>query len=121
MSVKKITNLIQRRIFNTLKYSIEGFLFAWRSEEAIRIECYLMPLVIMGAIYLGQSKVDQILMISSGLLVIMVELLNTAIEKTIDRISTDQHPLSKVVKDVGSGAVLLAMINFVFVWLVLLL
>jgi diacylglycerol kinase (ATP) len=118
MPVKKITDLIQRRIFNTLKYSLEGFMFAWRSEEAIRIECCLMPLVIIGAIYLGQSKIDQILMISSGLLIIMIELLNTAIEKTIDRISTDQHPLSKVVKDVGSGAVLLAMINFV--WLVLL-
>lgn len=120
MPAKKITNLFKRRVINTFKYSCEGLLFAWRSEEAIRIECCLLPFVIAGAIYLGQTKIDQILMVSSGLLIIIIELLNTAIEKAIDRISTDQHPLSKVVKDVGSGAVLLAMINFVFVWLVLL-
>lgn len=115
----KIIHLFRRRILNTLKFSWDGLLSAWKSEEAIRIEVLLLPLVIVGAYYFGATKVEQILMVSSAVLIVIVELLNTAIEKTIDRISAEQHPLSKTVKDVGSSAVLLAIINFVFTCVVL--
>ena len=115
----KINHLFRRRILNTLKFSCDGLLSAWKSEEAIRIEVLLLPLVIVGAYYFGSTKVEQILMVSSAVLIVIVELLNTAIEKTIDRISAEQHPLSKTVKDVGSSAVLLAIINFVFTCVVL--
>ncbi len=114
--LNQLSHLFRRRILNTLKFSWDGLLSAWKSEEAIRIELLLLPLVIAGAYYLGSTKVEQILMVSSALLIIIVELLNTAIEKTIDRISAEQHPLSKTVKDVGSAAVLLAIINFLIIW-----
>lgn len=114
--LNQLSYLFRRRILNTLKFSGHGLLSAWKSEEAIRIELLLLPLVIVGAYYLGSTKVEQILMVSSALLIIIVELLNTAIEKTIDRISAEQHPLSKTVKDVGSAAVFLAIINFLIIW-----
>ncbi len=113
---KKLIHLFRRRILNTLRFSWDGLLSAWNSEEAIRIEILLFPFVIVGAYYFASTKVEQILMVSSALLIIIVELLNTAIEKTIDRISVDQNPLSKIVKDVGSSAVLLTIINFLITW-----
>lgn len=118
--LKKLSDLFHRRVLDTLRFSIQGFLASWKSEEAIRIEILLLPMVILGALYWGTTRVEQILMISSGLLIIIVELLNTAIEKTIDRISTDQHALSKIVKDIGSAAVLLAIGNFILVWTLIL-
>jgi diacylglycerol kinase (ATP) len=114
--IKKISDLFRRRVLHTVRFSIHGFLAAWKSEEAIRIEILMLPIVIVGALYWGATRVEQILMISSGLLIIIVELLNTALEKTIDRISTDQHALSKIVKDIGSAAVLIAIFNFFLVW-----
>lgn len=116
---EKLTYLFRRRILNTLRFSWDGLLSAWKSEEAIRIEILLFPFVIVGAYYFGETKVEKILMISSGFLIIIVELLNTAIEKTVDRISADQNPLSKIVKDVGSAAVLLAIVNFMVTCVVL--
>lgn len=76
----------------------------------------LLPVLIGAAIYLGDTKLGQVLMISSLFLVIIVELLNTAIEKTIDRISIELNHLSKKVKDMGSAAVLGAILNAVTVW-----
>jgi diacylglycerol kinase (ATP) len=114
--LKKLSDLFHRRVLDTLRFSIQGFLASWKSEEAIRIEILMLPIVIVGALYWGTTRVEQILMISSGLLIIIVELLNTALEKTIDRISTDQHSLSKIVKDIGSAAVLVAIFNFALVW-----
>mgnify|MGYP003347228123 FL=1 len=68
------------------------------------------------AIYFGPGKIEKILLIGSAILVLIVELLNTGLEKTIDRISLERHELSKIVKDIGSGAVLVAMLNFLMVW-----
>ena len=62
------------------------------------------------------GKIEKILLIGSAILVLIVELLNTGLEKTIDRISLERHELSKIVKDIGSGAVLVAMLNFLMVW-----
>ena len=114
--LEKLSDLFHRRVLHTLRFSIHGFLASWKSEEAIRIEILMLPIVIVGALYWGTTRVEQILMISSGLIIIIVELLNTALEKTIDRISTDQHSLSKIVKDIGSAAVLVAIFNFALVW-----
>jgi diacylglycerol kinase (ATP) len=112
--------IIIRRSLGGFKFSFQGLLAAWRLEEAIRVEfCLLLPTII-ASIYLSSSKIECALMISSGLLVILVELINTAIEKTINRISTNLHPLSKVVKDISSAAVFIAIVNFIFIWLVVL-
>jgi len=80
------------------------------------VEVTLLPVLIVAAIYLGDTRLEQALMTSSLLLVIIVELLNTAVEKTIDRISIEQNALSKKVKDMGSAAVLGAILNVILVW-----
>lgn len=116
----KLANLLKRRLINSFKYSIDGLLSAWRSEEALRVELFFFPLIACLALVLGKTKIDVVLMISSAVLVLIVELLNTGLEKAIDRISMDQHHLSKIVKDIGSAAVLLAIANWIFVWVYLL-
>lgn len=108
--------LIKRRLVSAFLYSLEGFSAAWKSEEAIKVEIALLPVLVVAALYFGESSLAKALLISSTLLVIIVELLNTAIEKTIDRISTENHALSKRVKDMGSAAVLGAIINLIVVW-----
>ena len=114
--IKSLSKLARRRLVSAFFYSIEGFSAAWKSEEAIKVEVVLLPILICAAIYLGDSRLEQALMISSVLLVIIIELLNTAIEKTIDRISHERNHLSKKVKDIGSAAVLGAIINVFIVW-----
>jgi diacylglycerol kinase (ATP) len=109
-------NLIQRRLINTFKYSMAGLRAAWQHEEAVRVETLLLPLVVLGAFYFGKSPIEIILLSGVGFLVIIVELLNSAIEKTVDRISPDIHPLSKYAKDVGSAAVFMSLMLFFLVW-----
>jgi diacylglycerol kinase (ATP) len=118
--LKGLLQLAKRRLISAFLYSIEGFGAAWKSEEAIKVEVALLPLLAAAAFYFGDSRLEQALMISSLLLVIIVELLNTAIEKTIDRISIEQNLLSKKVKDMGSAAVLGAILNAMTVWSLLL-
>ncbi len=114
--LKELLGIAHRRLISAFLYSLEGFGAAWRSEEAIKVEIALLPVLVIAAIYVGKSRLEQALMISSLILVVIVELLNTAIEKTIDRISTEQNQLSKKVKDMGSAAVLGAIVHAVVVW-----
>lgn len=111
---------IQRRLINTLSYSIDGLKAAWKTEEAVRVELILLPFVIAGALWLGRGPIEKILMIAVGFLVLIVELLNSSIEKTIDRVSTEIHPLAKYAKDVGSAAVFLSLSLFVLTWSIIL-
>jgi diacylglycerol kinase (ATP) len=116
MWFKNIVGLFQRRLIGAFKYSLEGLLAAWKSEEAIKVELALLPILILIAVTFGPGKIEKILLISSALLVLIVELLNTGLEKTIDRISQERHELSKIVKDIGSAAVLAALVNLLMVW-----
>ncbi len=119
MWFKDIVGLLQRRLIGAFKYSLEGLLAAWKSEEAIKVELALLPVLIFIAITFGPGKIETILLISSAVLVLIVELLNTGLEKTIDRISQERHELSKIVKDIGSAAVLAALINLMMVWIII--
>jgi diacylglycerol kinase (ATP) len=113
-------SFIHRRIINTFQFSMAGLRAAWQHEEAIRTEAVLLPFVIGGAFYFGKSPLEIILLGGAGFLVVIVELLNSAIEKTVDYISTDIHPLAKYAKDVGSAAVFMSMMLFLLVWGVIL-
>ena len=114
--LKQALALAKRRLVSAFFYSIEGFSAAWHSEEAIKVEIALLPVFLVLAFTLTNDGISRALLIGVLLLVVIVELLNTAIEKTIDRISTENNPLSKRVKDMGSAAVLGAIINAVVVW-----
>jgi diacylglycerol kinase (ATP) len=86
-------------------------------HPAFRTELWLSALLIPLAFIITDNATHRILLISSLMLVMIVELLNTGIEITVDRISTDWHPLSKRAKDIGSAAVLLSVLNAIIVWL----
>lgn len=104
------------RVWNALHYSLAGLRAAYKNEDAFRQEVLLALLLIPLAILAPVSTIGRVLMISSLLLVLIVELLNSAIEAAIDRISLDQHRLSKRAKDIGSAAVLLALSNVLVTW-----
>lgn len=110
-----------RRIWNAFFYSIDGFKAALRHEHAFRQEVFLAALLIPLSFFFTASGVGRALMIASVLLVLIVELLNSAIEAVVDRISLDNHDLSKRGKDMGSAAVMLALVNVIVVWALVLL
>lgn len=109
------------RIYKAFFYSLDGLKAAWRMEAAFRQELLLCAFLIPAALIVDVSATSRALMIFSVLLVLIVELLNSAIEAAIDRISPELHPLSKRAKDLGSAAVFLALLNAAAMWAVALL
>ena len=105
-----------RRILNALVYSVDGFRAAFRHEDAFRQEVILAVVLVPLALLLPASGVGKALMIASVLLVLLVELLNSAVEATVDRISLENHQLAKRAKDIGSAAVFVSLVNVVAVW-----
>ena len=104
------------RLWNAFGYSIAGFRAAYKHEDAFRQEVWLAVVLIPLALWLPVTAIAKALMIASVLLVIIVELVNSAIEATVDRISLENHDLAKRAKDIGSSAVLVSLINVVVVW-----
>ena len=105
-----------RRVWNALHYSLAGLHAAYTCEDAFRQEVFLALLLIPASFFLPVTWTGRALMIASVLLVLIVELINSAVEAVVDRVSLDRHHLSKRAKDVGSAAVLLALVNVAFVW-----
>ena len=105
-----------KRLWNAFGYSLAGFRAAYKHEDAFRQEVLLAAVLIPLSLWLPVGPTAKALMIASVLLVIIVELLNSAIEATVDRISLDNHDLAKRAKDIGSAAVLVSLINTVVVW-----
>ncbi|MGV3626900.1 MAG: diacylglycerol kinase [Betaproteobacteria bacterium] len=105
-----------KRVWNALFYSIDGMRAALRHEDAFRQEVFLAALLIPAALFTPASGPGKALMIAVVLLVLIVELLNSAVEAAVDRISLENHALAKRAKDIGSAAVLLALINVPVVW-----
>ena len=109
-----------RRVWNAFHYSVDGLKAAYRHEDAFRQELWLAVLAVPLALWLTDSAVARALMIGSVLLVLIVELINSAIEATVDRVSLERHQLAKRAKDIGSAAVLIALINAAVVWVLML-
>lgn len=105
-----------RRLWNAFGYSLDGFRAAYKHEDAFRQEVWLAIVLIPLALWLPVTMIAKALMIGSVLLVIIVELINSAIEATVDRISLENHDLAKRAKDIGSSAVLVSLINVGVVW-----
>ncbi|HWM43447.1 MAG TPA: diacylglycerol kinase [Burkholderiales bacterium] len=105
---------------NATQYSLAGLAAAAKHEDAFRQELILVVLLTPLALWLGNTGVERALMIGSLILVLIVELLNSAIEATVDRISFENHRLAKRAKDIGSAAVMLSLANAALVWLLIL-
>lgn len=108
-----------RRLINATGYSMKGLSAAYRNEAAFREEVLLACVLIPCALLLGLPAVETVLLIGSVLLLMLVQILNSAIEAVVDRIGPELHPLSGRAKDLGSAAVFIAMIILGVTWLLI--
>ena len=109
-----------RRVINATRNSFAGFAEAVRCEDAFRQELLLAAVLVPVALWSGRSGFERALLAGSVVLVLVVELLNSAVEATVDRISFDNHRLAKRAKDIGSAAVMLSLVNAGLIWLLIL-
>ena len=108
-----------RRLLDATRYSLHGFRAAL-SEAAFRQELAAAVVLIPLGLYLGNSAVARALLVGSVVLVLIVELVNSALEAAVDRISVEDHALSKRAKDIGSAAVMVSLLTAATVWLLVL-
>lgn len=116
---KHISNLFERRIVRSLGFSLQGLRATFREEEAFRVEVVLGILLLPLGLYLGDTSVEKLLLAGSVMVVLIVEILNSAIESVVDRFGTEQHELSGRAKDQGSAAVFLSLLLLLLVWSVI--
>ena len=105
-----------KRIINAFGFSLLGLQAAFKNESAFRQELALCVILIPASFWLGQTAVERVLLIGALLLVLIVELINSAIEAIVDRIGSEHHELSGRAKDIGSAAVLISLINSTIIW-----
>ena len=110
-----------RRILNATRYSLAGIAAAARYEEAFRQELVVVAVLVPVGWILGANGIGRALLIGSLLLVLIVELINAAVEAAVDRVSLDHHDLAKRAKDLGSAAVMLAIASASAIWALVLL
>ncbi len=108
------------RIFRAFGTSLRGLSGAIREEAAFRQELALAVVVIPLGLWLGRNGLERAMLIAPMFLVLIVELINSAIETTVDRIGLERHPLSGLAKDIGSAAVLISLLLLAVVWLLVL-
>ncbi|MBV8665010.1 MAG: diacylglycerol kinase [Burkholderiaceae bacterium] len=109
-----------QRIFSAFLYSMEGFKTAWRLEHAFRQELVLLVLATIIALMLPVTATEKLMLIGVFVLVLIVELINSAVEAVVDRVSLERNPLSKNAKDLGSAAVFLSLALATATWAVVL-
>lgn len=105
-----------KRILNACYFSAAGFKAVWTHEEAFRQEVLLFVITTPLAIWLGRTPIEKLLLIGSVVLVLLVELLNSAIEAIVDRVGLERHELSGRAKDIGSAAVMLSLVWAAITW-----
>ncbi|OQW75528.1 MAG: diacylglycerol kinase [Proteobacteria bacterium ST_bin11] len=110
-----------KRLINACFFSVAGFKATWQHEEAFRQEVALFVVTTPLAIWLGETAIEKVLLIGSVVLVLLVELLNSAVEAVVDRVGFEHHELSGRAKDIGSAAVMLSLIWAGVTWALLLL
>lgn len=103
-------------VLDAARYSMKGLRFAWRNEDSFRIETCLLVILLPTAAWLATTLTQFLLLFMSCALVLLTELLNSSLESIVDRISTENHPLSGQAKDLGSAAVFIGLVTVVVVW-----
>lgn len=109
-----------RRFFRAWRNSATGLRGAWREEEAFRQECLFAAVVIPAGLWLGETGIDKLLLTAPMVLILIIELLNSAIEAVVDRISLENHYLSGLAKDLGAAAVLVGFLLLGLCWILVL-
>jgi len=105
------------RLWKATFYSLAGLKAAFVHEQGFRLEVYLLPPITAAAFYLTDVNLERSLLVGSWIIVMLMELLNSAIEAVVDRFGGDQHELSGRAKDIGSAAVMVALLLAIIIWL----
>ncbi|HKY00571.1 MAG TPA: diacylglycerol kinase [Steroidobacteraceae bacterium] len=108
------------RLSRAFGSTFRGLAAAWREEEAFRQECLLAAVVVPLGLWLGANGVERALLVGPMFLVLALELVNSAVEATVDRIGIERHPLSAIAKELGSAAVFVAFALLVLNWILVL-
>ena len=108
------------RLINAFFYSCQGLSAAWHNEASFRLEVIITLLLIPLVFWLGKTRIERALLWFAWILVPLMELVNSGIEAVVNRIGPEWHPLSGMAKDIGSAAVLVAALNAVLIWAILL-
>mgnify|MGYP003296300702 CR=1 FL=1 len=108
------------RILLATKWSLQGLRAAWLHESSFRLEVYVLAVLGPLGLWLGQTGVERVLLVGSGVLVLSIELLNSAIEAVIERYGAEDHELAGRAKDMGSAAVFVLMLNVALTWTLIL-
>jgi len=108
------------RIIKAFGYSLNGFKATYVNEEAFRQEVWMSLVLVPLGLYLGENGVEKVLLVGSMLVVLLVEILNSAIEAVVDRFGGDLHDLSGMAKDMGSAAVMLSLAMLFLTWVLIL-
>ena len=107
---------IFRHIGKAVIFSFAGFSAAWNNEKSFRYQTIVIALMLPVGIWIGETAVEWALLLGSAMLVLVTELLNSAVETVVDRIGAEQHVLSKQAKDLGSAAAAMSMLTAAIVW-----
>lgn len=118
--MQKNRYLIIAHIIDALKWSAAGITAAWKNELAFRLQLTVIVLILPFGIWLGRTAAERALLIGACALVLIVELLNSAVETVVDRIGPEYHELSKRAKDMGSAAAFFSMLTAAVIWLLIL-
>lgn len=110
-----------KSLFKAFYHAVCGLRIAFKDDKAFRQETLLTIVIIPIALILGATAIEKAILISCWFMVLIAEAINSSIEAIVDRISLEVHPLSKKIKDISSGAVLVAIINTIVVWMIIIL
>jgi len=106
-----------RQIYKAMMWSFKGLCAGWRYEASFRLELYIFGIFCPLGLWIGQGPVEKILLVGSLLLILSAELLNSAIEAIVDKVSPEFHELAGRAKDFGSAAVFLLLLNAALTWI----
>lgn len=109
-----------RQIWRALQWSLKGLRSAWRHEASFRLEAYFFVVLFPLGLWLGDGAIEKVLLSGCLLLVLSMELINSAVEAVVDKVSPEFHELAGRAKDMGSAAVLLLMCNVALCWALIL-
>jgi len=116
-----MNNKPKYNLFKNTKYALDGFLHAVKSESSFKLELFAAIFIFIGIIYIDTTETNKLILFVSGILVLIVELINSAIENVVDLVTKEIHPLAKNAKDIGSTAVMFTISLHIICWIVILL
>ena len=116
MFMAEANDTILAHIYKAVIWSMAGIKAAWKNEQAFRWEATIIFLMLPVGLWLGRTAVERALLIASAMSILVIELLNSAVEAVVDRIGPERHKLSKRAKDMGSAAAFISMITAAIIW-----